>query len=50
MQRETGERQIGRGEGVKRKILPGTNEEIVGGVRRIRDEICAWIDETFGVG
>jgi len=30
--------------------LTGTDEEIMDGVRRIRDEICAWIDETFGVG
>ncbi len=30
--------------------LDGTDEEIMDGVCRIRDEICAWIDETFGVG
>jgi arsenate reductase len=29
--------------------LTGPDEEIMNGVRRIRDEICAWIDETFGV-
>lgn len=29
--------------------LADTDEEIMGGVRRIRDDICAWIDETFGV-
>jgi arsenate reductase len=29
--------------------LSGTDEEIMEGVRRIRDDICAWIDETFGV-
>ena len=28
----------------------GTDEEIMGGVRRIRDEIRARIDETLGVG
>ncbi|RXE56833.1 ArsC family transcriptional regulator [Methanoculleus taiwanensis] len=28
--------------------LTGTDEEIMAGVRRIRDEIGSWIDETFG--
>ena len=28
--------------------LTGTDEEIMAGVRRIRDEITAWIDTTFG--
>jgi arsenate reductase len=28
--------------------LTGPDEEIMTGVRRIRDEVCAWIDETFG--
>jgi arsenate reductase (thioredoxin) len=28
--------------------LTGTDEEILAGVRRIRDEITAWIDGTFG--
>lgn len=30
--------------------LAGTDEEIMAGVRRIRDAITAWIDETFGEG
>ena len=29
--------------------LTGTDEEIMAGVRRIRNEISAWIDGTFGV-
>ncbi|WP_214041440.1 arsenate reductase ArsC [Methanoculleus sp.] len=28
--------------------LTGTDEEIMAGVRRIRDEIIGWIDATFG--
>jgi len=28
--------------------LTGTDEEIMAGVRRVRDEITAWIDERFG--
>ncbi|MCM2465117.1 arsenate reductase ArsC [Methanoculleus oceani] len=28
--------------------LTGTDEEIMAGVRRIRDEITGWIDATFG--
>ncbi|MDN7024046.1 arsenate reductase ArsC [Methanoculleus sp. FWC-SCC1] len=28
--------------------LTGTDEEIMAGVRRIRDAITGWIDETFG--
>jgi len=28
--------------------LTGTDEEIMAGVRRIRDAITTWIDETFG--
>ena len=28
--------------------LTGTDEEIMAGVRRIRDEITSWIDATFG--
>jgi arsenate reductase len=28
--------------------LTGTDEEIMAGVRRIRDEITSWIDTTFG--
>ena len=28
--------------------LTGTDEEVMAGVRRIRDEIVGWIDATFG--
>ena len=28
--------------------LTGTDEEIMAGIRRIRDEITSWIDTTFG--
>ena len=28
--------------------LTGTDEEVMAGVRRIRDEITGWIDATFG--
>jgi arsenate reductase len=28
--------------------LSGTEEEIMAGIRRIRDDITAWIDSTFG--
>ncbi|MDN7024833.1 arsenate reductase ArsC [Methanoculleus sp. FWC-SCC1] len=28
--------------------LSGTDDEILEGIRRIRDEITGWIDETFG--
>jgi arsenate reductase len=28
--------------------LSGTDEEIMDGLRRIRDELTRWIDETFG--
>ncbi|MDT8357591.1 MAG: arsenate reductase ArsC [Methanomicrobiaceae archaeon] len=31
-------------------VLSGTDEEIMDGVRRIRDEITSWIDMTFGAG
>jgi len=30
--------------------LIGTDEEIVAGVRQIRDGITAWIEATFGEG
>ena len=29
-------------------LTPGTDEEILTGYRRVRDEIAAWIDITFG--
>ena len=29
-------------------LVPGTDEEILNGYRRVRDEITAWIDTTFG--
>lgn len=29
-------------------LTPGTDEEILAGYRRIRDEIAEWIDITFG--
>jgi len=29
-------------------LVPGTDEEILNGYRRVRDEIAAWIDTTFG--
>lgn len=28
--------------------LTGTDEEIMAGIRRIRDEITGWLDATFG--
>jgi arsenate reductase len=29
-------------------LTPGTDEDILNGYRRVRDEIASWIDETFG--
>ena len=29
-------------------LLPGTDETILDGYRRVRDEIAGWIDEEFG--
>jgi len=29
-------------------LTPGTDEEILAGYRRVRDEIAVWIDEYFG--
>ena len=29
-------------------LTPGTDEDVLNGYRRVRDEIAAWIDETFG--
>jgi arsenate reductase len=31
-------------------LTPGTDEEILGGYRRVRDAICAWIDTEFANG
>ena len=31
-------------------LTPGTDEEILDGYRRVRDAICAWIDEKFAHG
>jgi arsenate reductase len=31
-------------------LTPGTDEEILGGYRRVRVEICAWIDTEFANG
>jgi len=28
-------------------LIPGTDEDMLNGYRRVRDEIVAWIDETF---
>lgn len=28
-------------------LTPGTDEDVLNGYRRVRDEIVAWIDETF---
>jgi arsenate reductase len=29
-------------------LTPGTDEEVLDGYRKVRDEIAAWIDPTFG--
>ena len=29
-------------------LTPGTEEEVLGGYRKVRDEIAAWINATFG--
>ncbi len=29
-------------------LTPGTEEEVLAGYRRVRDEIAVWIDATFG--
>jgi len=29
-------------------LIPGTDEDMLNGYRRVRDEIAGWIDETFG--
>ena len=29
-------------------LTPGTEEEVLDGYRKVRDEIAAWIDTTFG--
>ena len=29
-------------------LTPGTDEEVLDGYRKVRDEIAAWIDTTFG--
>jgi arsenate reductase len=29
-------------------LTPGTEEEVLEGYRKVRDEISAWIDTTFG--
>ncbi len=29
-------------------LTPGTDDEILAGYRKVRDEIAAWIDSTFG--
>jgi arsenate reductase len=29
-------------------LTPGTDEDILNGYRRVRDELVAWIDQTFG--
>ena len=31
-------------------LTPGTDEEILEGYRRVRDEICAWIDRFVAMG
>jgi arsenate reductase len=31
-------------------LTPGTDQEILEGYRRARDEIAAWIDTMFGPG
>jgi arsenate reductase len=29
-------------------LIPGTDEDMLNGYRRVRDEIAGWIDKTFG--
>ena len=31
-------------------LTPGSEDEVLAGYRRVRDEISAWIDEQFGQG
>ncbi len=30
-------------------LTPGTEDDLIGGYRRVRDDIGVWIDKTFGV-